>query len=232
MANNSGINISVDNDEFSRKLGGFIPRHSFMLIEGPAGLGKSVIAQRLAYGVVKNNQKVTYVSTELSVSSFVNQMIALSYDVREEILNQKLKYVSIFSEMYHLSIEDEILPKILGKKELVESDMIIFDSLDEILFDKDANAHDVFEFISFLKKLLGSERTIVFCIDKDKINSILYEKIKNIAEIYFFLFEKQIYDNTAKVLKVLRFQGAKSDFETELAYKVRPGMGVIIDISS
>jgi archaeal flagellar protein FlaH len=232
MAHNSGICIGVENDEFSRKLGGFIPRHSFMLIEGPPGLGKSVIAQRLAYGVVKNDQKVTYVSTELSVSSFVNQMIALSYDVREEILNQKLKYVSIFSEMYHVGLKDEILPKILGKKELVDSDMIIFDSLDEVLFDKAASANDVFEFISYLRKILGSDKTIVFCVDKEKIHPLLYDKIKMMSEVYFYLFEKQIYDNTAKVLKVLRFQGAKTDFEEELAFKVRPGMGVIIDISS
>jgi archaeal flagellar protein FlaH len=228
----SGININVENDEFSRKLGGYLPRHSFVLIEGSPGLGKSVIAQRLAYGAVKNKIKTSYISTELSVSSFVNQMVALSYDVREELLNQTLKFVSLYSDMYHVSMHDEILPQILGKKEIIESDVIIFDSLDDLLFDKNASASDVFEFVSFLRKLIGSQKTIIFCIDKEKVNVLLHERIKNMAEVYFYLYEKQIYDNTAKVLKVLRFQGAKSDFEEELAFKVRPGMGVIIDISS
>ena len=227
-----GFNINVENDEFSRKLGGVIPKHSFMLIEGPVGMGKSVIAQRIAYGVVANNQSVSYISTELSVTSFITQMTALGYDVREQVLNQKLKFVSLFSQMYQVSMNQDVLSLILGKKEIVDSDFIIFDSLDDILFGADCSDAVVFDFITFLRKLTASDKTILFCIDKEKVNTKLYERIRNSCEIYFYLFEKQIYDNTAKVLKVMRFQGASEDFESELAFKVRPKMGVIIDISS
>ena len=228
----SGFSIGVENDEFSRKLGGVIPKHSFVLIEGPVGLGKSVIAQRIAYGIVNNAKSVSYISTELSVSSFINQMSAIGYDVRDHVLSQNLKFVSLYSQMYQVALNEDVLSLILGKKEIIESDVLIFDSLDDVLFGKNCSESVVFNFVTFLRKLTATDKTVIFCIDKDNVNTNLYERIRNSSEVYFTLFEKQIYDNTAKVLKVLRFQGAGEDFEEELAFKVRPKMGVIIDISS
>ena len=62
--------INLEGDELHVKLGGGLPKSSIILIEAPAGLGKSVLAQRFTYGALINDVSVSYISSELTVQSF------------------------------------------------------------------------------------------------------------------------------------------------------------------
>ncbi len=227
-----GLNINIENDELSRKLGGVLPLQSFVLVEGAAGLGKSVVAQRIAYSAVLNNATVTYINTEMSVSSFIPQLSSLGYDVSQYVLNKSFKYVSVFSSMYTLSYEDDILAKIMHKKDLFESDLIVFDSFNDLLLQTDATSSQVFELLTFLRKIVTLGKTILFCVDSDNIHKEFFERLQRMSEVYFRLYEKEVYDNMVKILKVQRFQGATNEYPDELPFKVRAGMGIIIDISN
>jgi Predicted ATPases involved in biogenesis of archaeal flagella len=44
------INIYLDRDEFSNRIGGGIPKGSIFIIEGENGTGKSIVCQRILYG--------------------------------------------------------------------------------------------------------------------------------------------------------------------------------------
>jgi archaellum biogenesis ATPase FlaH len=75
--------IILPRDELSMNLGGGLPKNSLMLASGPDGAGKSIFAQRLCYGFLRNKTSVTYISSELDTIAFVEPiyliMIYCSY---------------------------------------------------------------------------------------------------------------------------------------------------------
>ncbi len=227
-----GLNITIEGDELARKIGGYLPLQSFVLVEGAAGLGKSVVAQRFAYSAVINEQTVTYINTEMTVSSFIPQMASLGFDVSQYILNKKFKYVSLFSSMYDITFGEDVLEKIMHKKELFKSDLIVFDSFNDLLLRVDEDSTKVFALLTFLRKVSTLGKTILFCVDSDNINTEFFQRLQRMSEVYFRLYEKEVYDNVVKILKIQRFQSATNDYPEELPFKVRAGMGIIIDISN
>lgn len=222
----------IEGDEFARKIGGEFPRQSFILVEGPNGLGKSVVAQRIAYSVALNNQTVTYFSSELSVASFMNQMNSLGYDVKEYLLNKKLKYVSLYSSLYSVPQDTQVLEILLRDEELLKSDLIVFDAMDELFLNQPITKEYLFNLISFFRKIANKGSTILFSIDKENADPQVFDMLAKLSEVYISLFIKTVYDNEVKVMKINRFMGATNDFPEELPFKVRAKMGIIIDISS
>ncbi|MCA9478567.1 MAG: hypothetical protein KC535_05460, partial [Nanoarchaeota archaeon] len=47
------INIEIKRDELHRNIGGALPKNSLILVEGVDGSGKSIMAQRIAYGCLE-----------------------------------------------------------------------------------------------------------------------------------------------------------------------------------
>ena len=50
--------FGLEQDSLANSLGAAIPNRSLMIVEGEIGGGKSLIAQRLAFGLVENGTKV------------------------------------------------------------------------------------------------------------------------------------------------------------------------------
>ncbi len=82
-----------DRDRLNAELGGGIPPGSILLIEGDYGAGKSAMSQRLTYGFCETGTTVTYLSTELTVGGFIDQMSSLSYDVEDHLLHEQLLFL-------------------------------------------------------------------------------------------------------------------------------------------
>ena len=81
-------------DQLNAELGGGFPPGSIVLMEGDYGAGKSALSQRFSYGFTQEDTTVTYLSTELTVSGFIDQMHSLSYDVTSELLEEQLLFLS------------------------------------------------------------------------------------------------------------------------------------------
>src|SRR3989344_7611630 len=88
--------ISLERDELTRSIGGSLPKQSIILIEGIDGTGKSIIAQRFCYGLIKNGTTVPYVGTEFSTMEFIKQMNSLSYNIEDYLLIDKMLYIPMF----------------------------------------------------------------------------------------------------------------------------------------
>src|SRR5690606_28707249 len=82
--------ITIPRDEFNRNLGGGIPQGSIILVEGKDGAGKSIIAQRVCFGLLENNISTSYISTELNLIEFIQQMNSMNYRVTEKIIGEEL----------------------------------------------------------------------------------------------------------------------------------------------
>lgn len=83
----------TERDRVNTSLGGGLPTGSIVLLEGEYGAGKSVISQRVAYGLAEERTPTTYVSTELAAPEFIEQMESLAYGVVDHLLAERLLFL-------------------------------------------------------------------------------------------------------------------------------------------
>lgn len=224
--------IDLENDELHTKLGGGIPKSSVMLIEGDIGRGKSILSQRIIYGAIKNKHKVSVISSELTVTGFINQMSSLRYDIEEEFISKKLKFVSLFPGFGNIKFKPNLIEDFLKSKELFDSDIIIFDRLGELILKKGLTLEECYKLLETFNKLTTSGKTIIFCIDPNDIDELFHKVLKGNAGVYIIMDKKELYGNVLNLLKVERFIGASGEVEKELPFKVRAGIGLVVELSS
>ena len=53
--------MNLERDELADRLGGGLPKGALCVIEGEYGTGKSIILERMLYGFLKNNARVSVV---------------------------------------------------------------------------------------------------------------------------------------------------------------------------
>ena len=117
--------IKLETDELDRRLGGGIPENALILIEGEEGSGKSVLTQRLAYGLLKNGIDVTFVSTELTTRSFIKQLHSFNYRILPYMLKLKLVFIPVFP-VISKSIKGNLLKKLIEAKQLYQNSITFF----------------------------------------------------------------------------------------------------------
>jgi flagellar protein FlaH len=230
--NDTIFKIDLEGDELHSKLGGGIPKNSVILIEAAPGIGKSILVQRFTYGALMNDVKVSYVSTELPVVGFMNQMESLKYHIRDRFLNGQLKFASIFSGMRDIQYQENLINKIIKAKKIIDSDIIIIDSLSDVLVKKDLNLADSFKLVSELKKIASKNKTVILCVEPTTVSDKLLGILRNVAEVHIEMGEKEQYGFKIYFMLVKRFNGAQGDVEKELPFKVRAGIGLVVEIQS
>ena len=129
-----------DHDRLNKELGGGIPPGSIVLVEGDYGAGKSAMSQRFSYGLCEEGHDVTYLSTELTVGSFLDQMHSLSYDAVDHLLNEDLLFLhadvsdgNTFSGGGKDEDRKQLLKRLMEAELMWEADVIIIDTFDAIL---------------------------------------------------------------------------------------------------
>ncbi|MFT4326108.1 MAG: ATPase domain-containing protein [Candidatus Woesearchaeota archaeon] len=232
MAQSNILRIDLEGDEFHKKFGGGLPRKSFVLIEAEDGLGKSVLSQRFAYGVLSNKNSVSYISSELNLTEFLNQMESLNYAIKTHLLNKQLKFVTLFPSKYRVELNGDLIQQIITSKVLFESDMIIFDTLNELLIDPQLDLRESFKLVGFFKEIVSRNKTIVFCVTPDFAKGKFFGMLKSSADVYIKMLEKEQYGNVLKVIKIERFNAAEDEYEKEIPFNVKAKIGILPDISS
>lgn len=224
--------IELEGDEFHLKLGGGIPKNSIVLIEALPGIGKSVLAQRFAYGTLVNGNSVSYISTELPVVGFLNQMDSLRYDIHNMFLSGQLKFISIFPAMRKVEFKENLIAKVLQAKKIFDSDIVVFDTLSEMLVKNDMDLKECFDLVSTFKKIITSGKSIILTADPSTINTNLMNFLRGLSEVHITMEEREMYGNKMYYIIVKRFNGAKGDVEKEIPFKVRAGVGIVIELAS
>lgn len=225
------FSFGLEGDELHQKLGGGLPKNSIMLIEGPMGLGKSIMAQRITYGVLVNNISVSYLSTELSVVSFLNQMESLKYDIKDKFFSGYFKVVSLFSPLREIDFEENLIDKFVKARELFESDVVVIDTLNDVLFKKDG-LKECLDLINTFKKIVGMGKSIVICVDPESLNDKMFSLLKGVCEVHIALEERELYGNKMSYIVVRRFNCAQGEVEKEIPFKVRAGIGIVVELAS
>ena len=77
--------------QLDRVLGGGIPLGSLTLIEGPSGVGKSVLCQYLIYGAILSGLSLAYFNIDHSIDGLIEQMGTIGLDVSGRLQGDNIR---------------------------------------------------------------------------------------------------------------------------------------------
>ncbi len=226
------IPITLKGDELNDRFGGGIPKNSLILIEGDNGMGKSVMAQRLVFGLTSAGASFTYLSTELNTAGFVQQMESFNYKVKKKLFNNEALFLSLFPSFGSVPYEKNFFKNILETKEIFQKDVIVFDTMSHLLVEDNLSDEMTFNIIKFLKELTSLNKIIIFCVNPKHLNENFLDLLKSVSDIYFRLEQKEQYGVIIKLIHIERFTGAGGELSTPIPYKVLAGLGLALEIAS
>jgi archaeal flagellar protein FlaH len=226
------LSVKLRRDELERSLGGGLPSSSLILLEGPDGAGKSIVSQRLCYGLLRGEKSITYISSELNTQGFIEQMASLDYDIKYDMLDDKLLFIPMFPYYGQTRLNNDLLQKLVHCKRIFDSDVIIFDTLSFLLINDNISQDECFQFISFLKQLTSLEKTVIMCVDPDHLNTKFITLLKNVCDVILDLELKTFAGTLIRIINVKRFKRSGSDVLNTIPFRVEPGKGLVIEIAS
>ena len=234
-------------DRLSTELGGGLPRGAIVLVEGEYGAGKSVLSQRLTYGFCQENISTTYLSTELEVRGFLDQMHSLSYDVVGPLLDEQVLFLHADIGGSGALSDDgdqerrELLTRLMNAETMWNSDVVIIDTFDAILrndpkFEALVRHNDerqaALEIIGFFRDIVSEGRTIVITVDPTTVDDEAIGPFRSIADVFLELEMTEVGNDVRRNISVKRFAGMGQQVGDTVGYSVRSGIGIVIESRS
>jgi len=226
------FSIDLEKDELGRSLGGGVPNSSIIVLQGEDGSGKSIVSQRIAYGLLRNGSSVSYVSTELDLPSFALQMRSVGYRIDEDILNDDLLFVPMFPFIGNSELSGDFLNRLLKTKEIFEKDVIIIDTLSFFILNDEINDQNIFKIIQFFKRLVNQDKTVIIALDPTNINKRFLTILKSVSDGILNVELKEFLGNLIRVVEVLRYRRSTTVPTTRIPFRVEPGIGIAIEVAS
>jgi flagellar protein FlaH len=224
--------FQIERDGLSRRLGGGIPKGSLTIIAGPYGSGKSVFMERLTYGFLINGHTATYISTEMTVSGFIEQMKSLDYPVADRIIGKSLMFIPVFPIIGKAKTErKDFLSKLVRTTHLFDREIMVVDTFSSLICDE-LNEANAIETISFFKKMNSRGKSIILTIDPTEIKEGLLTPFKSAADIFMEIKVRVIEGELNRTLTVNRYLKAKDYVSSLMSFRVEPNIGIIVDITT
>lgn len=228
------LTISTGNEELDNRLGGGIPIPSLLLIEGDHGTGKSVLAQQIAYGALKNNLKVFYITTENTVKDFLLQTKRLSIDMSSYFFKGKLKIFPIHIEGVRWAKQiAKYLLDIVGEfmfKSIEYWDLMVVDSFSVLAVY--ANINDVLNFISKTKNITTRGKVVIYVVHPEALANHIMIRLRSECDGYIRLKPYSVGGMIIKVMEIVKLRGALGPVDSVIAFDIDPAFGIkIIPIS-
>jgi flagellar protein FlaH len=238
-----------DHDRLNKELGGGIPRGSIVLMEGDYGAGKSAISQRLTYGLCQEDVQVTYLSTELTVRGFIDQMYSLSYDVTRPLLDERILFLhadldtggSTFGGGGGKRERKELLRRLMEAEVMWDTDVIVIDTFDAILRNdpmfealvrNNEERQAALEIISFFRDIISRGKVVVLTVDPSAVDDEAIGPFRSIADVFIELQMIEVGNDVRRQISVKRFAGMGEQVGDVVGFSVRSGTGIVIESRS
>ena len=211
-----------DHDRLNKELGGGIPRGSIVLMEGDYGAGKSAISQRFSYGFTQEDSSVTFLSTELTVSGFIDQMHSLSYDIVKPLLREELLFLHADFDSAGALRGDkdterkQLLKRLMEAEVMWEPDVVIIDTFDAILRNdptfeslvrQNEERQAALEIISFFRNMISDGKIIILTVDPSTVDEEAIGPFRSIADVFIEIQMIEVGNDIRRQLQVKRFAG-------------------------
>jgi len=250
IARNELYSIGLkERDRLDKELGGGIPPGSIILVEGDYGAGKSALSQRFAYGLCEEGTTVTFLSTELTVGSFLEQMSSLGYDMVDHMLDENILYLhadigeskSTFSGGDDDGDRMDLLKRLMEAEMMWQSDFVIVDTFDAILRNdpkfealvrQNEERQAALEIISFFRNVISGGKVIMLTVDPTTLDEEAIGPFRSIADVFLELDMVEVGNDVRRQVNVLRFAGMGEQVGDTIGYSVRSGTGIVIESRS
>lgn len=230
------LKFDLERDELADRLGGSLPTGALALIEGGSGSGKSVLAQRLAYGLLKQKHNVVYVSTEFTTAAFLHQMEQLGYPSMDAFTDRNLKFASTHPLMGHPVPSEELLPRLLGARRLITEDVVIIDvfsQLTEPHLAPGKHGSRVLEHLArTLKKINATGTTLICCLDPRHLEGIDTSPLTSSADVRLECATERVGGAVDRFVVPKKFARASGQVGDVIPFRVEPGAGFIVEIKA
>ena len=221
-----GFGFELDQDSLADSMGLKLPSRSLAVITADVGGGKSLLSQRLTFGLLENNTKVVYVTNELTTRGWIEQMHSIGYWVTDHIKSGKLLVISTFGTVAD-RVEGIVLDDLFESDALKVADVIIIDSFSEL--SKDASASLV---LSKLRKFCSKGHTVILTCDPEQMDNSFIQQLRATSEIALDLKTAIIGGAMSRTIVVTRYLRAAGPLQSTIGWRVEPGMGFIVDITA
>lgn len=217
-------------DTLNRRFGGGFPQGAIVLMTGEKGSGKSVMCQRITYGLLTNGYAVTYISTELTTEDFISQMRSMDFDIIDYLLDLKFWYIPVYPLVGITKPRKGFWDKLLSSRQLFDRQITIIDTF-SALTKADLDERKSLETLSFLKKLCGMDKTIILTMEESDVGAEVMGAFKSVADVYLALESRVAGDALTHRLVVHRYGGMERRVLNVMDFRVEPKMGPVVQIT-
>jgi archaellum biogenesis ATPase FlaH len=221
--------------DIAEALGGGIKENSFMLIEGEAKTGKSVLCQHIAYGVLSTRgTSVAYYSSEYNTEGLTTQMGSLSLDTRHDLAADRFRVYRIYAKSVVREPQKSLKLIIKHIEGLPPHFKLVLIDSPSIYFNKVKPMVKV-DFLYSCKELCENDRTIVLAIDSHAFERKTLFRAYAISDYYLklrthdaILDTGKIDTRIIKILEVTKLAGADRCGGEGMKFEIKPGVGIQI----
>jgi archaeal flagellar protein FlaH len=253
------LDFKIDRDELAERLGGGIPRGSLIVIEAPYGAGKSILTQRLLFGLLSCHHSVGAVSTELTTLGFIEQMRSLDYPVERHLLTGDLLFLPVYPLVSARRVPHDLLARLRCAEDLFAKELVLIDTFSKLLAEQhrshtaapvtrslvlehragsaalnaeEALAAEVEETIYDLKRRAAAGKTIILTVEPEQVAPSILRLLRDTSDVHLTLEFSLLGNNATRRIVVNRFSRAKGRIGDVIGYRVEPGIGLVIEIKS
>ena len=226
-------------DRVNAAFGGGFPPGSIVYVEGADGAGKSVLSQRIAYGMASEGIPVAYLSTELTLPEFLDQMNSLSYDVVEHLLADRMLFLHapVAGDEWSEATKRELLGRLLSAEHLWRGEVTIVDSFDALLRNDtlvadggvDGSVGVVETLTKRLRRITAGGQTIVLTADPHGVEDRMLKPLRRVTDVYLQVEMKEVGQEIRRNVVVRRFAGMASPVDDTIGFTVQQGRGITIE---
>ena len=225
-----GYEFTLEQDSLSNAMGARLPNRSLWMIQGEVGSGKSLVSQRLIFGLLENGSKVLVVTTELTTRGWIEQMESLGYPVTEHIAKGKLLVFSRFGVIADVK-EGVDLFDVLESEAVEKSDVIVVDSA-SALMPTGLESNEQLAALQKLRKVCSESRSLLLTVDPTEMDHKLLHKLRSSCEVLLDMNAGFVGGEIKRTIVVTRFLRAAGPVQASVGWRVEPYMGFIVDITA
>ena len=177
--NEDNFDFGVIQDSLGQSMGTALPNRALMLVCGGIGSGKSIIAQRMSFGMTANDIRVAMFTTELTTRGWLEQVASIGYYMDKRIDDGQFHLISSFGVIAEASDEPVSLLDLLETSPAKEAVVVIIDRASELMPEGVGGK----ELLIRLRRFTSEGRTLMLMIDPDEIDPGIMRDMKNSAEV-------------------------------------------------
>jgi flagellar protein FlaH len=225
-----GYEFTLEQDSLSNAMGARLPNRSLWMVQGEVGGGKSLVSQRLIFGLLENGSKILVITTELTTRGWIEQMESIGYPVTEHIASGRLLIFSRFGVIAE-SKEGVDLFDVLESEAIEKSDVVVVDSA-SALMPTGLDSTEQLIALQKLRRVCSDSRSILLTIDPSEMDEKLLHKLRSSCEVLLDLNAGFVGGEIKRTIVVTRFLRAAGPVQASVGWRVEPYMGFIVDITA